>query len=164
MPATSWASAARPFIHATCEAGTPARAASPESVSPGWTVYPPMGAGALEDGEDVVPLAAVPVVAPCCSVRAASPSAGIITVEPSTTFASGESPLNAASERVVKLLAAAIVHRVSPGPTVCGTAAGAEAAMVRVARPVTPASRSERMRQSVSHRPQRPCNRRISFL
>src|SRR3954454_7005381 len=50
-------------------------------------------------------------------------------VEPSTTWLFSDSPLYAATVRVVRLLAAAIDHRVSPGRTVCGTAAWAGAAM-----------------------------------
>src|SRR3954447_12499138 len=50
-------------------------------------------------------------------------------VAPSTTCASSDSPLKAATVRVVRLLAAAIDHSVSPGCTVCGTAAEAGAAL-----------------------------------
>src|SRR4051794_19268870 len=49
-------------------------------------------------------------------------------VLPSTTCEVSERPLNAATVRVVRLLAAAIVHSVSPGCTVCATAALAGAA------------------------------------
>src|SRR3954453_3051730 len=49
-------------------------------------------------------------------------------VDPSAACASGEMPLNAASAGVYRLLAAAIDHSVSPGCTVCGTAAPAELA------------------------------------
>src|SRR4051794_28902292 len=52
-------------------------------------------------------------------------------VEPSTTCEFSESPLKAATVRVVRLLAAAIDHSVSPGCTVCGTAALAGAATTR---------------------------------
>ena len=38
VPWITWASGASPFIAATAWAGTPARAAIPLSVSPGWTV------------------------------------------------------------------------------------------------------------------------------
>src|ERR687897_1675741 len=55
-------------------------------------------------------------------------------VEPSTTWASSERPLYAATVRVVRLLAAAIDHRVSPGVTTCGTAAAAGAADARKAK------------------------------
>src|SRR4051794_40923402 len=44
-------------------------------------------------------------------------------VEPSTTCELSESPLKAATVRVVRLLAAAIDQSVSPGCTTCGTAA-----------------------------------------
>ena len=47
---------------------------------------------------------------------------------PSTTCEFSDSPLNAATVRVVRLLAAAIDHSVSPGCTTCGTAAPAGAA------------------------------------
>ena len=49
-------------------------------------------------------------------------------VEPSTTCAFSDRPLKAATVRVVRLFAAAIDHSVSPGCTVCGTAADAGAA------------------------------------
>src|SRR4051795_790058 len=51
-----------------------------------------------------------------------------MTVEPRTTWLFSDSPLNAATVRVVRLFAAAIVHSVSPGCTVCATAAPAGAA------------------------------------
>src|SRR3954452_4532406 len=54
-----------------------------------------------------------------------------MTVEPSTTCEFSESPLKAATVRVVRLLAAAIEHSVSPGCTVCGTAALAGTAAMR---------------------------------
>src|SRR6478672_5184678 len=49
-------------------------------------------------------------------------------VEPSTTCEFSDRPLKAATVRVVRLFAAAIVHSVSPGCTVWGTAAAAGAA------------------------------------
>jgi hypothetical protein len=49
-------------------------------------------------------------------------------VRPTTTCAVSGSPFAAARARVVKLLAAAIDHSVSPSCTVCGTAAVAGAA------------------------------------
>src|SRR3954452_8065128 len=57
-----------------------------------------------------------------------------MTVEPSTTWEFSDNPLNAATVRVVRLLAAAIDHSVSPGCTVCGTAAPAGAASKRAKR------------------------------
>src|SRR3954452_15666515 len=57
-----------------------------------------------------------------------------MTVEPSTTCEFSDSPLNAATVRVVRLLAAAIDQSVSPGCTVRGTAALAGAAMKRAKR------------------------------
>ena len=73
--------------------------------------------------------AAVPPVIPA-RPRAAAPSLSLGTsiVEPMTTLEAGESPFAAASVRVVRLLAAAIDHSVSPGSTVCGTEASAQAA------------------------------------
>src|ERR687887_583533 len=50
-----------------------------------------------------------------------------MSVEPSTTCAFSDRPLNAATVRVVRLFDAAIDHNVSPGWTVCGTAADAGA-------------------------------------
>src|SRR3954454_8303663 len=52
-------------------------------------------------------------------------------VEPRTTCEFSESPLKAATVRVVRLLAAAIDHRGSPGCTVCDTAALAGTAAKR---------------------------------
>src|SRR3954454_15819608 len=52
-------------------------------------------------------------------------------VEPSTSCELSESPLKAATVRVVRLLAAAIDQSVSPGCTTCGTAALAGAARRR---------------------------------
>src|SRR4051794_6294307 len=55
-------------------------------------------------------------------------------VLPSTTCEVSERPLNAATVRVVRLLAAAIDHSVSPDCTVCGTAALEGAAKRRANR------------------------------
>src|SRR4051795_12965786 len=49
-------------------------------------------------------------------------------VRPSTTWEFSDRPLKAATVLVVRLFAAAIDHSVSPGCTVCGTAADAGAA------------------------------------
>ena len=59
--------------------------------------------------------------------RAAAPSLSLGTriVDPSFTAASGGSPFAAARVRVVRLLAAAMDHSVSPASTVCGTDAWA---------------------------------------
>src|SRR4051795_3384216 len=59
--------------------------------------------------------------------RAEEPSTvlGTMIVLPRTTCAFSDRPLKAATVRVVRLLAAAIDHRVSPGATTCGTAAPA---------------------------------------
>ena len=67
-----------------------------------------------------------------CIAAAASATLGTWIVEPSTTLAVSGRPLYAATARVVKLLAAAIVHSVSPGATTCGTAAPAGAAAISV--------------------------------
>src|SRR5690242_3065117 len=56
-------------------------------------------------------------------------------------------PLNAATVRVVRLLAAAIDHSVSPGCTTCGTAAPAGAASNRAKRR---ANRGERRKAKAS--------------
>src|SRR3954447_1409816 len=62
------------------------------------------------------------------SADAASETLGIVTVLPRTTCESSDKPFAAASERVVKLFAAAIDHRLSPGWTTWGTPAEAGAA------------------------------------
>src|SRR3712207_5756689 len=46
VPASSVPSSDSPFIAAMCDAGTPETAARPDSVSPGRTVYAPIGDGA----------------------------------------------------------------------------------------------------------------------
>jgi hypothetical protein len=61
------------------------------------------------------------VVALPASAAAASASDGIWIVVPVATCAVSGSPLAAARERVVKLLAAAIDQSDSPASTVCGT-------------------------------------------
>src|SRR5690349_5864862 len=65
-----------------------------------------------------------------CSAAAPSAIEGIWIVEPRTTGEFSLSPLAAATERVVKLLAAAIDHSVSPGWTTCGMLALAEAGKI----------------------------------
>src|SRR3954452_8133321 len=57
-----------------------------------------------------------------------------MTVEPRTTCEFSDNPLYAATVRVVRLLAAAIDHSVSPGCTTCGTAALEGAARNRANR------------------------------
>src|SRR4051794_35121657 len=69
--------------------------------------------------------------APPCSADAAWGTLGIWIVCPATTSAVAGRPFAAASDRVVKLLAAAIDQRVSPGWTVCATYAPAEAGASR---------------------------------
>src|SRR3954447_20225287 len=68
-------------------------------------------------------------------------------VLPSTTCEVSERPLNAATVRVVRLLAAAIDHSVSPGCTTCGTAAPAGAASKRAKRST---NRGERRKAKAS--------------
>src|SRR4051794_1098690 len=80
-----------------------------------------MGAGA--------PLAAAAGAVP--SAAAASPTVGTFSVVPAMTAASSDRPLDAANGRVVRLLAEAIVHRVSPGWTTWGTDADAGTAPSR---------------------------------
>src|SRR3954452_4694536 len=58
-----------------------------------------------------------------CSAAAPSAIDGIWIVAPSTTGEVSLRPFAAASDRVVKLFAAAIDHRVSPGWTTWGTLA-----------------------------------------
>src|SRR3954471_2079081 len=60
-----------------------------------------------------------------CSAAAPSATDGIWIVAPRTTGEVSLSPFAAASDRVVKLFAAAIDHRVSPGWTTWGTLADA---------------------------------------
>src|SRR4051812_15960999 len=66
---------------------------------------------------------------------------GMLTVLPSTTFEFSDSPLAAASARVVKLLAAAIDQSDSPGWTTCGTPAEAGAAATRAVTMARPKAR-----------------------
>jgi hypothetical protein len=102
------------------------RAASAPRLSPGWTVYVP-GAEAVICG------------APCAARAAfASATVGTLIVCPKTTCASGDRPLAAASARVVRLLAYAIVHSVSPGRTTCGMTAGDAAGIARTAAVAAP--------------------------
>src|SRR5215211_2281519 len=85
-----------------------------------------------------------PCAAPPDRADAASPSLGIQIVCPRTTLAVSGRPLAAASERVVKLFAAAIDQSVSPGPTVCATRAQAGAASISVSVAARAAIRKER--------------------
>src|SRR5437763_16023107 len=80
-----------------------------------------MGSGAVAAGAP----AATPAAGAAPSAADASATLGIFSVVPATTGEVSDRPLAAANERVVKLLAAAIDHRVSPGWTTCGTAAAA---------------------------------------
>src|SRR3954466_11705510 len=65
-----------------------------------------------------------------CNAAAPSATDGIWIVEPRTTGDVSLRPLAAATERVVKLFAAAIDHRLSPGWTTCGTLAPAAAGKI----------------------------------
>lgn len=126
VPAISSAFGSSPFIAAIALGATPERAASELSVSPGRTVYAPSGPGAAAGtalGGVALPAALAPGVA--ASAAAASATVGTFSAEPSTTRASGESPLYAAKARLVRLFAEAIDHRVSPGWTTWATDAWA---------------------------------------
>src|SRR3954466_2502241 len=79
-----------------------------------------MGSGAPEAPTTGAP----PAAGAPPSADAASATLGTFSVVPAITAESSERPLAAAKARVVKLLAAAIDHRVSPGWTTWGTAAG----------------------------------------
>jgi hypothetical protein len=67
---------------------------------------------------------------------------GIWIVLPSTTFEFSERPFAAASARVVKLFAAAMDHRLSPGWTTCGTPAEAGAAATSAVMNARPKNRA----------------------
>src|SRR4051794_1724817 len=125
-----------------------------------------MGAGAAVEAG-----AADEAGAPLCSAEAAWYSLGIWIVWPVTTWAVSASPLAAASDRVVKLLAAAIDQSVSPGWTVCATNAldVAGASSVTSAAMATP--RMERRKMYPSRRIRRgfavtrtaPCHRGVAM-
>src|SRR5947209_1276417 len=72
---------------------------------------------------------------------AASVTLGISIVDPRTTGEFSESPFAAARALVVKLLAAAIDHSVSPGWTTCGTPAEAGAAASKAVASASPSAR-----------------------
>src|SRR3954447_10330420 len=76
-------------------------------------------------------------------------------VLPSTTCELSDSPLYAATVRVVRLLAAAIDHRVSPGCTTCGTAAPAGATNTRAKRRANRVKRRKAMASCVGSDPTR---------
>ena len=77
----------------------------------------------------------------CRARRGLLPRTGSGSCCRATTCASSGSPLAAASARVVKLLAAAIDHRVSPGCTVCGAPATARCGRNEKAPPAMRAPR-----------------------
>ena len=100
---------------AASDGGTPCCVAI-EPTPEGPTVPP------VEGAVEVAGAALVPAVGAGAAGAAAPPSAaapsltvGTWMVEPITTCASDEIPLTAATVRVVRLLAAAMDHRVSPG-------------------------------------------------
>src|SRR3954470_13412725 len=90
--------------------------------------------------------------APLWSAVAAWDSLGIWIVWPVTTCDVSDSPLAAASARVVKLLAAAIDQRVSPGCTVCATNALDVAGANSVASAAMATPRMERRKMYPSRR------------
>src|SRR4051794_14757805 len=90
--------------------------------------------------------------APLWSAVAAWDSLGIWIVWPVTTCAVSASPLAAASDRVVKLLAAAIDQRVSPGCTVCATDAPDEAGVSSRTSAAKATPRTERRKVYPSRR------------
>ncbi len=90
---------------------------------------PPVEGAVEVAGAALVPPVVVGAAGAAAPPSAAAPSLTVGTwmVEPITTCASGEIPFTAATVRVVRLFAAAMDHRVSPGWTVWGTEAWAEA-------------------------------------
>src|SRR6476661_3896080 len=80
-----------------------------------------------------------------CSAATPSAMLGIWIVAPRTTGEVSLRPLAAASERVVKLLAAAIDHRVSPGWTTWGTLADAAAGKIASRKKEIVSGRRRRM-------------------
>ena len=100
------------MAEASASTEIPFAVATDESDSPATTVWPmpPPVAGAA------VAEVSLPGVIPAFwSATAPSSTVGTLTVCPSETSASSESPLKTATVRVVRLFAAAIDHRVSPG-------------------------------------------------
>src|SRR4051794_11811205 len=84
VPASSGLFGSSPFMNAICDIGTRLRAARPDSVSPGRTLYAPIGAGAAA----VVAAGAADVPAP--------PAAGRRSVVPASSGRLGSSPFTAA--------------------------------------------------------------------
>ena len=97
----------RPLLAASCATLTPCRAAISESVSPGWTTYPP----ALANSGTPAPAAGE------AAATSAAPGGGIISVEPLTSWAPDERPLAAASCATVRPSVAAIDESDSPAAT-----------------------------------------------
>src|SRR3954452_21704146 len=77
-------------------------------------------------------------------------------VRPSTTWLSSERPLYAATVRVVRLLAAAIVHSVSPGCTTCATSADAVAGAAQARAMAMDAERVRRLGRTGGGPPRGP--------
>jgi hypothetical protein len=116
---------------ASWETLTPERSAIAESVSPGWTTYPPepelrpLAATAPElAAVELEPRGVTPTALPC---------GGIWRTEPVTSPESGEMPLAAASSETLKPSAAATELSDSPEVTVWGNAANAAAGVTNIA-------------------------------
>jgi hypothetical protein len=110
VPARSGRLGSSPFTAASRESETPLRAAIALRVSPQRTRRPPPLAGAAAAAGALAVVEAVP---------GAAPGAGIVSVLPAITRASGDRPLAAATALAERPLAVAMPHRVSPGATRC---------------------------------------------
>src|SRR4051795_4245202 len=124
VPASSGRLGSSPLTAASRASDTPLRAAIALRLSPQRTRRPPpLAAGAVAGAAD----GAVP----------AKPAAGIVSVVPATTWASGDRPLAAAAAPAERPLAWAMPHSVSPAATVwtapSAGAAGGSAAAARAA-------------------------------
>src|SRR5919197_4439064 len=128
----------RPLAAASAAVETPWRAAIAPSESPGRTMYEPAAAAG-----------AAAVAAVAC------PRAGIVSVVPATTRASGARPLAAATALAGRLLAIAMPHRVSPGATVCVAAAAVAGASAQT----TSAAERERASMDVAYHGRGPEDR-----
>src|SRR5689334_15968921 len=105
VPASSGLLGSRPFMNAICATGTRLRAASALKVSPGRTLYAPIGAGAA----DVMAAGAAEAPAP--------PAAGRCRVVPASSGRLGSRPLTAARRESETPLRAAMALSVSPQRT-----------------------------------------------
>src|SRR5919197_792160 len=126
----------RPLAAASAAVETPWRAAIAPSESPGRTMYEPAAAAAG-------------------AAAVAWPRAGIVSVVPATTRASGARPLAAATVLAGRLLAVAMPHRVSPGATVCVAAAAVAGASAQT----TSAAERERASMDVAYHGRGPEDR-----